>query len=60
MDALICGGIGGGAVYALQEAGIRLYAGASGNANDAVEALIAGTHEANGEANCSHHEHGEG
>ena len=60
MDALICGGIGGGAVYALQEAGIRLYAGASGNTNDAVEALIAGTLEANGEANCSHHEHGEG
>ena len=60
VDALICGGIGGGAVYALQEAGISLYAGASGNTDNAVEALIAGTLEANGEANCSHHEHGEG
>ena len=30
------------------------------NTDDAVEALIAGTLEANGEANCSHHEHGEG
>ncbi len=60
VDALICGGIGGGAVYALQEAGIKLYAGASGNTDEAVEALIAGTLDANGEANCSHHEHEEG
>ena len=60
VDALICGGIGGGAVYALQEAGISLYAGASGNTDDVVNALIAGTLDASGEANCSHHEHEEG
>ena len=60
VDALICGGIGGGAVYALQEAGIKLYAGASGNTDKAVEALITGTLDANDEANCSHHEHEEG
>ena len=51
VDALICGGIGGGAVNAIQEAGIKLYAGASG---------IAGTLGANGEANCDHHDHGHG
>ncbi len=62
VDALICGGIGGGAQRALQEAGIKLYAGASGSTDAAVEALIAGTLDASGEANCDHHdhEHGEG
>ena len=62
VDALICGGIGGGAVNAIEEAGIKLYAGASGNTDDAVEALIGGTLSAVGEANCGHHdhEHGEG
>ena len=62
VDALICGGIGGGAQMALAEAGISLYAGVSGNADDAVDALIAGTLEAGSEANCDHHdhEHGEG
>ncbi len=57
VDALICGGIGGGAQMALQEAGIRLYAGASGNTDAVVEALIAGTLDASGEANCDHHDH---
>ena len=62
VDALICGGIGGGAVNAIEEAGIKLYAGASGNTDAAVEALIGGTLSAVGEANCGHrdHEHGEG
>ena len=62
VDVLICGGIGGGAQMALEEAGIRLYAGASGSTDAAVEALIAGTLDATGEANCDHHdhEHGEG
>ncbi|MBO6240512.1 MAG: DUF134 domain-containing protein [Butyrivibrio sp.] len=62
VDALICGGIGGGAVNAIEEAGIKLYAGASGSTDAAVEALIAGTLETIGEANCDHHdhEHGEG
>ncbi|OON86785.1 DNA-binding protein [Oribacterium sp. C9] len=60
VDVLICGGIGGGAQRALQEAGIRLCAGVSGNTDEAVEAFIKGTLEAGSEANCSHHEHGEG
>lgn len=57
VDALICGGIGGGAQRALQEAGIKLYAGASGNTDVVVDALIAGTLDASGEANCDHHDH---
>ncbi|MBO4579142.1 MAG: DUF134 domain-containing protein [Clostridiales bacterium] len=60
VDALICGGIGGGAVNAVQQAGLKLYAGASGSTDAAVEALIAGTLDASGEANCDHHEHEEG
>ena len=60
VDALICGGIGGGAQMALAEAGIKLYAGASGNTDEVVEAFITGTLDASGEANCDHHEHGEG
>ncbi len=62
VDVLICGGIGGGAQMALERAGIRLFAGASGSADAAVEAFLAGTLDATGEANCSHHdhEHGEG
>ncbi len=57
VDALICGGIGGGAQRALEEAGIKLYAGASGSTDAAVEALIAGNLDASNEANCDHHDH---
>ena len=59
-DMLICGGIGGGAQMAMQEAGITLYAGNSGSADDAVNAYLAGTLAQNTEANCDHHGHGEG
>ena len=57
VDVLICGGIGGGAVRALSEAGIQLYAGASGNTDDVVNEFISGTLAAVGEANCDHHDH---
>lgn len=43
VDALICGGIGGGARSALAEAGIQLYPAASGSADAQVEALLAGS-----------------
>ena len=59
VDALVCGGIGGGAVSALAEAGIKVYAGASGSADDCVSALLAGTLQFSDTANCSHHAHGE-
>lgn len=42
VDTLICGGIGGGAQMALAAAGIRLYGGVSGEADAAVDALLAG------------------
>lgn len=54
-DTLICGGIGGGAQAALAEAGIKLYGGASGAADAAVEALLAGTLEFNPDVQCNHH-----
>ena len=38
--ALICGGIGGGAQNALAQAGITLYAGVTGGADEAVQALL--------------------
>ena len=53
IDVLICGGIGGGAQAALEERGIELCAGASGNADQAVEAYLKGELKNTG-ANCSH------
>jgi len=62
VEALICGGIGPGAVNFLAQAGIEVYAGVSGSADEAAAALAAGTLEQVAEANCDHHghEHGEG
>ena len=56
VDVLICGGIGGGAQTALEERGIELCAGASGDADAAVEAYLRGELENTG-ANCDHHDH---
>ena len=58
IDALICGGIGGGAQIALAEAGIRLYGGVSGDADAAVEALLEGKLSYSTNATCNHHDHG--
>lgn len=61
VQALICGGIGGGAQMALSEAGIELYAGVSGSADEAVRAFAEGRLSFAAEANCDHHgHHGEG
>lgn len=57
VDTLICGGIGGGAINALTQAGIKVYAGAQGNCDACVEALIAGTLAQTGEATCDCHAH---
>ncbi|MBR0342498.1 MAG: FKBP-type peptidyl-prolyl cis-trans isomerase [Oscillospiraceae bacterium] len=57
IDVLICGGIGGGAQAALQEQGIELCAGATGDADEAVKAYLNGDLVNTG-ANCDHH--GEG
>ena len=42
VEALICGGIGGGAQMALAQAGIRLYAGCSGDADTRAGGTDAG------------------
>lgn len=60
VDTLICGGIGGGARVALAQIGITLYPGVSGSADEAVNALLAGSLDYNPDTVCSHHHHGEG
>jgi predicted Fe-Mo cluster-binding NifX family protein len=61
VDTLICGGIGGGAQNALAQAGIRLFGGVSGNADEAVNALLAGNLGYDPNVHCNHHDHhGEG
>ncbi len=59
IDVLICGGIGGGAQAALEEAGIELVAGAEGNTDEAVETYLRGELISTG-SNCHHHDHEEG
>ena len=60
VQALICGGIGGGAREALAQAGIALYPGVAGEADRAVEALLAGQLAYDADAVCDHHEHDHG
>lgn len=60
VDVLICGGIGGGAQMALAQAGILLYGGVHGDADKAVEALLADSLTYDPEAKCDHHGHGHG
>lgn len=60
VDALICGGIGGGAQMALAAAGIRLYGGVSGSADEAARALAEGRLTFDPNARCDHHDHEEG
>ena len=55
VNVLICGGIGGGARFALQDADIEIYGGVAGDADEAVEALLAGTLGYDPNACCSHH-----
>lgn len=57
-DVLICGGIGGGAQAALNNAGIQFFGGVQGDADAAVQAWIDGTLAYNPNVMCNHH--GEG
>ena len=59
VDALICGGIGMGAQMALAEAGITLYGGVTGSADEAARALASGSLRYDPDAVCDHH-HREG
>jgi predicted Fe-Mo cluster-binding NifX family protein len=57
VDVLICGGIGGGAQMALANAGIKLFGGVSGDADEAVELFLSGALEFNPAPRCNHHGH---
>ena len=57
IEVLICGGIGAGAQMALSDAGIKLYGGVSGGADEAVLDLINGTIGYNPDVQCNHHSH---
>ena len=61
-DVVIAGGIGGGAQQALAAAGIKLYGGVTGSADEAVKDLLNGTLKFNPDVACSHHDqqHGHG
>ena len=59
IKVLICGGLGGGALNALRNAGIEVCAGAAGDADTAVEMYLRGELVDSG-ANCDHHHHGNG
>ena len=56
IEILICGGIGAGAQMALAQAGIKLYGGVSGDAGEAVEALLKGNLMYNPNVKCNHHD----
>ena len=55
VDILICGGIGEGAQNAVHTANIQLYGGVSGDADQAVNALLEQRLEYNPTVQCSHH-----
>ena len=61
VDVLLCGGIGGGAKNALAEAGIQLFGGITGDADQAVQAYLDGKLQFDPDVMCHHHDahHGE-
>ena len=62
VNILICGGVGGGAINALSQTGIGIYAGAQGDCDAIVAAFLAGEFEQVENATCDchgeGHEHG--
>ena len=57
VNVLICGGIGAGARFALEDADIRIFGGVSGDADEAVEQFLCGALNFNPGAACAHHHH---
>ena len=57
VKCVICGGIGDGAMQALKQANITLYAGINSTADEAVASLLAGNLQSNLQAACSKHQH---
>ena len=60
VKVLICGGIGGGAQMALAQAGIQLFGGVVGSADEAVAALLENKLVFNPNVKCNHHGHDHG
>lgn len=62
VQAVICGGIGQGALVSLAQSGIDVLPGVTGNPDEVIEALIAGTLQPEGTGGCGcgcgghHHE----
>ena len=56
VNALICGGIGGGARAALEDVGVILYGGVAGSADTAVNAFLVGTLGYDPDVHCHHHD----
>ncbi len=59
VNVVLCGWIGGHALDGLKEAGISVYTGATGSADDSLQAYLAGNLEEAEAANCNH-DHAEG
>ena len=57
VDVLSCGGIGAGAQEALAQAGIKLYGGVTGAADEVVRDFLAGRLNYQANVQCGHHEH---
>jgi len=56
INTLICGGIGCGAINALNQAGIQLVGGASGNVDEVVSGFLSGTLKTKSDFHCHHHD----
>lgn len=56
VDTLICGGIGGDAQNALAEANIKVFGGASGNADEVVTSLLNNELVLSSESTCHRHD----
>ena len=56
INKLICGGIGGGAISALGEAGIEVMAGVNGDADAAIEKYLKNALAFTSSSNCNHTE----
>lgn len=58
IGCVICGGIGEGAICAMNQAGIELVAGVTGSADEAVNALLVGELQGDLQAACDKSQHG--
>ena len=56
VEVFICGGIGGGAKDMLASRNIKVFAGITGSADDAVNQYLAGTLRADPNASCHSHD----